>query len=148
LLSHAEGKKHRAKARAFHAKNQPNGVTQEAGGVPVLQTSETNIVNGQNHSNGDLKGEEKSVKRKREKQKTDEQNGRVAGVENVEPKIEKKKKVKGAKEDGDSEIKWKKIITSILKSVTPSPNSPIPPIQGNRNQSSQFSFNQMSTINN
>lgn len=126
LLMHAEGKKHRAKARAFHAKNQPTGATQEASSVsvpstdaPVSQTGATNTVNGQNHPNGDLKGEEKSVKRKREDQKTDEQNGHVVEVENVEPKIEKKKKVKGAKEDGDSEIKWKKIITSILKSVRP-----------------------------
>ncbi|XP_078169001.1 zinc ion binding protein isoform X2 [Carex rostrata] len=123
LLLHADGKKHRAKARAFHAKNQPAGGTQESNSVPVSpvdapvsQTGEINTANGQNHSNGDLKGEERSVKRKREDQKTEEQNGQVVEAEKVDNKFEKKKKVKVAKEDVDNEIKWKKIITSILKS--------------------------------
>jgi cell growth-regulating nucleolar protein len=142
LLLHAEGKKHRVKARAFHAKNQPTGVTQETSGVPVpptdapvSRTGESNTVNGQNHFNGNLQGKEKSVKRKREDRKTDEQNGQVAEVKNVEPTIEKKKKVKGAKEDGDSEIKWKKIVTSILKSVNPPPPSPM---QGEKTKLSVF----------
>ncbi|KAJ3701910.1 hypothetical protein LUZ61_005615 [Rhynchospora tenuis] len=122
LLSHAEGKKHRAKARAFHAKNEPTGVTQEASGAPVPPTdgttksAETNPDKSENHSNRDSQGEEKNVKRKREDQELEEQNGHVVEAEETEPEFEKKKKVKSAKEDGDSGIKWKKIITSILKS--------------------------------
>ena len=147
MLLHAEGKKHRAKARAFHAKNQPAGGTQESNSVPVpptdapvSQTGEINTANGQNHSKRDLKGEERSVKRKREDQKTEEQNGQVVEAEKVDNKFEKKKKVKVAKEDVDNEIKWKKIITSILKSVSP--------IHGNKYHLSEFSFNQMNTITN
>ncbi|CAI9286109.1 unnamed protein product [Lactuca saligna] len=65
LLSHADGKKHRAKARAFHASKQPPKETEEQ---PTPNNEE-------------------------------------------EPK-----KVKCKKEDGEKRIKWKKIITSVLKS--------------------------------
>ncbi|KAJ4731261.1 UBP1-associated proteins 1C [Rhynchospora pubera] len=105
----------------FMQKNEPTGVTQEASGVPVPPTDGTTksaetTKKSENHSNGDSKGEEKSVKRKREDQEIEGQNGHVVEAEKTEPEFEKKKKVKSAKEDGDSEIKWKKIITSILKS--------------------------------
>ncbi|XVF88838.1 hypothetical protein PTKIN_Ptkin19aG0083100 [Pterospermum kingtungense] len=43
LLLHAEGKKHRAKARAFHAKQQPKQMEESA---PNTQVSTENKVNG------------------------------------------------------------------------------------------------------
>ncbi|XWS26645.1 hypothetical protein CRYUN_Cryun26dG0048600 [Craigia yunnanensis] len=44
LLLHAEGKKHKAKARAFHAKQQPKQMEESA---PDTKVSTENIVNGE-----------------------------------------------------------------------------------------------------
>lgn len=101
LLLHADGKKHRAKARAFHASKQPPKETEEQPTPNIESKSE----------NGEETLTSESKKRKLEAL---EKNGEVVHDANVES--EEPKKVKCKKEDGEKRIKWKKIITTVLKS--------------------------------
>ncbi|KAL7600273.1 UBP1-associated proteins 1C [Lactuca sativa] len=106
LLSHADGKKHRAKARAFHASKQPPKETEEHP-TPNNEGKSENVE------------ETHTPESKKRKLEAFEKNGELgngevihdANVESEEPK-----KVKCKKEDGEKRIKWKKIITSVLKS--------------------------------
>ncbi|KAL4589469.1 hypothetical protein LXL04_002376 [Taraxacum kok-saghyz] len=100
LLSHADGKKHRAKARAFHASKQPPKDSEEKPTPEVVEETQTS----------------ESKKRKLEDVEKNGElgNGEVIHDGNVES--EKPKKVKCKKEDGEKSIKWKKIITAALKS--------------------------------
>lgn len=107
MLSHADGKKHRAKARAFHASKQPPKETEEHP-TPNNEGKSENVE------------ETHTPESKKRKLEAFEKNGELgngevihdANVESEEPK-----KVKCKKEDGEKRIKWKKIITSVLKSV-------------------------------
>lgn len=102
LLSHADGKKHRAKARAFHASKQPPKETQEE---PTPNTESKSETVEETHTS-------ESKKRKLESENNGELgNGEVIHDANVESEKPKK-----AKKDGDKKIKWKKIITAVLKS--------------------------------
>ncbi|KAL8136508.1 hypothetical protein V2J09_002509 [Rumex salicifolius] len=153
LLLHADGKKHRAKARAFHAANQPKPTEESnAADVALADKCLSNSAPENNDakeepqkpakaaSNDDIPVSENgnlSVK----KRKTDDSvvakctggdvqtqlgNGEVVQIEKEVD--EKRKKVKKAKHDeqenGEHEscpasekIKWKKLLSSILKST-------------------------------
>ncbi|PWA81708.1 zinc ion binding protein [Artemisia annua] len=112
LLSHADGKKHRAKARAFHASNQPPKEAEEP--TPNTEVKSESVQNNDLPVNGNVKELDASESKKR-KIETVENSGEV--IQNENGKSEKTKKVKGNKKDGEKEIKWKKIITAALKSA-------------------------------
>ncbi|KAJ3671137.1 hypothetical protein LUZ60_008563 [Juncus effusus] len=117
LLGHADGKKHRAKARAFHAQNNPKKdinetpVADVAVETPVADVAvppKNNTESEEKKCNGVVnseQSEEKNIKRKREEEEKEGPNCEL-----------KKKKGEGEKCDGESKINWKKIITSTLKS--------------------------------
>ncbi|CAH9053640.1 unnamed protein product [Cuscuta epithymum] len=138
LLLHADGKKHRAKARAFHAANQQqSGKTEPSNPeeVPERKSSEepnalkpSEADNTELHSNKKRKlessqngavkqrvGEEKSTKLgngeavQLEKQNVGETNIHDKRSENIAG-------VEVAAADKVKKIKWKKLITSALKS--------------------------------
>ncbi|KAJ8526521.1 hypothetical protein K7X08_028998 [Anisodus acutangulus] len=145
LLSHAEGKKHRAKARAFHAKQQPKQ-TEPAG--PGVEVSSDN--NQKNEIPDNKAGEESKAQNSKEAEKDNshskkkrkdresenggaklsaesDNNGEVIQVEKEEEAKHKKAKNETVKQDkvvvdgsdgNDSKkkINWKKLITSALKS--------------------------------
>ncbi|XP_010262006.1 PREDICTED: UBP1-associated proteins 1C [Nelumbo nucifera] len=160
LLLHAEGKKHRAKARAFHAaKQQPKG-TEES--TPNVKDSTVNRPNEEILGNKDVeesKGQDppkgtillenteadnvpskKKIKldaslngstRRNEinENSVETSNGEViqaerAEAEKADGQIKKRKHVNVPKEEDKTEcteesnkkIKWKKLVTSILKS--------------------------------
>ncbi|KAJ6813564.1 UBP1-associated proteins 1C [Iris pallida] len=150
LLGHADGKKHRAKARAFHAAQKPSNQTEESTpsekNGPKAESTEGN--GSDNNVQGDLQidsnasikeGEnETQANRKRKldasveglSKKSDEKNasesinGEVIQTELSEVRHckSKKKNTKDVlekhdfiKEASESKIKWKKLVTSILK---------------------------------
>lgn len=150
LLLHAEGKKHKGKARGFHAAKKQSNQTEES--VPdkeptVDETPKFEVAeNGHNGSEKqqdqlDAKSELGNLgvengtspskkKRKRgvaeddttEKTRGDDPsrgNGEV--IQAIEAEIKPIKDdvrvSKSSKEDSKKKIKWKKLITSILKSV-------------------------------
>lgn len=164
LLLHADGKKHRAKARAFHAKQQPSQTEEstpnEKASTDNHSTGESVDANGAKIVNGLIGDPEKagavfspesekvSSAKKRKFVATgsegagknegnclgDLSNGEVVQAERTEPDgepqtLSKKKKHNGeilhsedhiserghAKEASNHKIKWKKLITSILK---------------------------------
>ncbi|KAL6615455.1 hypothetical protein ACP70R_037725 [Stipagrostis hirtigluma subsp. patula] len=139
LLLHAEGKKHRAKAKAFHAsQKQANGIEQtpdnkETGDVPAVESNQVN----DGKSADSKRGEEKDAgKRKRMDDKTTEEQdngkrqnlssssmGEVIQSETGKPEKKPKSEQTGNKlGSGDDhknadkqKVKWKKIITKALK---------------------------------
>ncbi|KAL0315804.1 UNVERIFIED_CONTAM: UBP1-associated proteins 1C [Sesamum radiatum] len=138
LLLHADGKKHRAKARAFHAaKQQPNDTAETKG------SSENNAKTEapENKDSEENNALESNKKRKLEASENDGAqnktvgdnpaelgNGEVIQTKGAEAKGLKKAKHNATKEeagldsaaDKDSskkKIKWKKLITSALKSA-------------------------------
>ncbi|KAL0333736.1 UNVERIFIED_CONTAM: hypothetical protein Sangu_1529800 [Sesamum angustifolium] len=137
LLLHADGKKHRAKARAFHAaKQQPNDTAETKG------SSENNAKTEapENKDSEENSALESNKKRKLEASENDGAqnktvgdnpaelgNGEVIQTKGAEAKGLKKAKHNATEEDAgldiasdkDSskkKIKWKKLITSALKS--------------------------------
>lgn len=143
LLLHAEGKKHRARARAIHAaKQQPKQPeesaldtkpTPENKQIEETKLQDASRVNAEQNSseagNGTLLSEKK---RKLDASKNDEsrkktrdntsdeviQSGKTE-ANGKESQLEKDKLVESssAKNESNMKIKWKKLITSTLKSV-------------------------------
>uniref|UniRef100_A0A0E0FNL3 U1-type domain-containing protein n=1 Tax=Oryza nivara TaxID=4536 RepID=A0A0E0FNL3_ORYNI len=137
LLSHADGKKHRAKAKAYHAsQKQANGVEQtpkETVGAPVTESAQ---VNNERSTENERGVDNDAAKRKRANDTTSEEpdntkrpnnlsvnSGEVVQSSNEE--AETKAKSKGTKDELVSsanlkgskkqKIKWKKIITKVLQ---------------------------------
>ncbi|XP_006646036.1 UBP1-associated proteins 1C [Oryza brachyantha] len=137
LLSHADGKKHRAKAKAFHAsQKQANGAEQtpkETIAAPMTESTQVNNAKSTESESGVGKD---AVKRKRANDATSEgpdntkrpnnssvNCGEVIQSANGEP--EHKAKIKSTKDELASntdfkeckkqKIKWKKIITKVLQ---------------------------------
>ncbi|KAG9451792.1 hypothetical protein H6P81_004696 [Aristolochia fimbriata] len=139
LMLHAEGKKHRAKARAFHAASKPpindaeQSVPKETasvGGsqieerrkVDIEKMDEPNGVDQQKETVISSSQVEKEIqtknKRKLSASEHDFGNGEVIQAENGDADSQKKQKSIDTPTDGQTnkKIKWKKLITSILKS--------------------------------
>ncbi|MED6186016.1 hypothetical protein PIB30_062643 [Stylosanthes scabra] len=134
LLLHADGKKHRAKARAYHASKQPPAQTDKAApdAKIVSETASNDARDSKNDKQpkleesskqNDLKsGDEISLAKKRKLEalegdlikkcrndtSVDTGNGEVIQGEGAEGKVESAVKNK---------IKWKKFIKSALKSI-------------------------------
>jgi cell growth-regulating nucleolar protein len=108
LLLHADGKKHRAKAKAFHAsQKQANGneqtpASKESSGAPAVEAKQ---VNGGKSDNSDRDVGKDSEKRKRVDDNATEVPD-TAKRRNLSSGVDKEK------------IKWKKIITKVLKAVS------------------------------
>lgn len=145
LLLHAEGKKHRAKARAFHAaKQQPKqtepadrGVEGSSDNNQRSEIPENKAVEELKEQNSTEAENDKSHSKKKRKDRESENggaklsseldNGEVIQVEKEQETKHKKAKNETVKQDkanvdgsngNDSKkkIKWKKLITSALKS--------------------------------
>ncbi|CAN8257615.1 unnamed protein product [Cochlearia groenlandica] len=147
LLSHADGKKHRGKARGFHAKQQESeqstvekkDANENASNGDLEQKREDDatpvalgVANGdstvenkkkknddanENASNDEVVEAEESkgseVKNAKKKKRKVETLGEVVEAEETKgSEVEKAKK----QEDHEKKIKWKKLITSALKS--------------------------------
>lgn len=157
LLLHADGKKHRAKARAFHAKQQPNGTAETKGTTENNAENEVpekkDLVESRNQNSSkvspveDGSTVENNVLESKKKRKLEAcengdahhenggdisvkvGNGKVKGAETEVSKGLKKTKHSASQEHekldsavdkdiGKMKIKWKKLITSALKSVS------------------------------
>ncbi|XP_051148873.1 UBP1-associated proteins 1C [Andrographis paniculata] len=140
LLLHADGKKHRAKARAFHAVNQKPNDTAEANtcdgnksnnteNVPEPKEQESSkAATADNGSGGETKAKEPNNKRKHDTvsdTKSELGNGEPVGSNGAQIHVTKgpKKAKHNAeldstpnKDSGKKNIKWKKLISSALKS--------------------------------
>ncbi|KAI7725293.1 hypothetical protein M8C21_002684 [Ambrosia artemisiifolia] len=119
LLLHADGKKHRAKARAYHASKQPP--KDPEGPTPNTESKSENIQNTDLPPSEGVKKESPShaSESKKRKLEASENNGELSNGEVIHDsnaESEKTKKAKGNKEDVEKKIKWKKIITAVLKS--------------------------------
>lgn len=146
LLLHAEGKKHRAKARAFHAAKQPKQTEPADCGVEVSSDNNQKSEIPENKAGEELKGQnskeaenDNSHSNKKRKDRESENGGAKLSAEldngeaiqiekEQETKHKKKAKNETVKQDkavvdgsnGNSskkKMKWKKLITSALKSV-------------------------------
>lgn len=139
LLLHAEGKKHRGKARAFHAKQQPNP-TEESAPNTNVPTENTAKVDSLCKKDVEVPKEQDPPKvatvaengiflskKKRKLNASENENGRsneemiqddTAEETKVKVKVKKAKNsvLKEDKEDAEVKIKWKKLITRALKS--------------------------------
>ncbi|GFQ07542.1 ubp1-associated proteins 1c [Phtheirospermum japonicum] len=130
LMAHADGKKHRAKARAFHASKQPPNDTAETKSPvennakdEVTENKESGESKDQNPSEVEKNALETSKKRKPEAS----ENDISTELGNGEEKPKKAKHVAkqenaevGPTDDKDlakKKIKWKKLITAALKST-------------------------------
>ncbi|KAH1067580.1 hypothetical protein J1N35_032567 [Gossypium stocksii] len=138
LLLHAEGKKHRAKARAFHAKQQPEQMEASALDTKALTENKANSESLENKPKGKAKPQDLpkdghvqinseasngdiSSKKKRkldvpvtditEIQSVDDSSGKACNVVR-----EDKAAFITDKEDNKRKIKWKKFIKAALKS--------------------------------
>lgn len=110
MLSHADGKKHRAKARAFHASKLPPKESEE----PTPNTeAKSDVQKNDLPMKEEVKEPNTSDEGKKRKLEVSESNGESGNGE----VIQETKKAKQNKKDGEKKIKWKKIITSVLKSV-------------------------------
>lgn len=145
LLLHAEGKKHRAKARAFHAAKQPKQTEPADCGVEVSSDNNQKSEIPENKAGEELKGQnskeaenDNSHSNKKRKDRESENGGAKLSAEldngeaiqiekEQETKHKKKAKNETVKQDkavvdgsnGNSskkKMKWKKLITSALKS--------------------------------
>ncbi|KAF5183549.1 Ubp1-associated proteins 1c, partial [Thalictrum thalictroides] len=149
LLLHADGKKHRAKARAFHASKQPPKETNEltsntkhstdelckGDSIPTESEKDFNEQDLSKSTSANIGAENgtKPSEKKRKLMDTDDGSSeKKEGIKDSGEVIQaKKKKTKHLDVDeeqniniiGDTEevkskkIKWKKLITSILKST-------------------------------
>lgn len=146
LLLHADGKKHRAKARAFHAAKQPKQTEPADGGVDVLNDNNQKSEIPENKAGEGLKEQNSKeaendnfLSNKKRKDRESENGGDKLSAEldigeviQVEKEQETKHKKKAKNEtvkqdkavvdgsnrnDSKKKIKWKKVITLALKSV-------------------------------
>lgn len=142
LLLHAEGKKHRAKARAFHAakqtepadrgvevssdNNQKSEIPENKAGEKLKEQNSKEAENDNSHSNKKRKDRESDNGGAKRSAELD--NGEVIQVEKEQETKHKKSKNERVKQDravvdgsngNDSKkkIKWKKLIKSALRSV-------------------------------
>ncbi|EOA31165.1 hypothetical protein CARUB_v10014331mg [Capsella rubella] len=116
LLAHADGKKHRGKAKAFHARQQQqsgqstvdkkDGIENASNGDSELKKVDLPVPLGV--ANGDLHAD----KKRKLETLDDTSKGEVVKAE--EAKGGELKKAK--KQDHEKKINWKKLITSALKS--------------------------------
>ncbi|KAF5776178.1 putative transcription factor C2H2 family [Helianthus annuus] len=113
LLLHADGKKHRAKARAFHASKQPP--KDSDGPTPNTETKSENIQKADLPLSEGVKKESPSHTSESKKRKLEESENNGELIHDSNAESEKTKKSKGDK-DVEKKIKWKKIITAVLKS--------------------------------
>jgi cell growth-regulating nucleolar protein len=139
-LGHADGRKHRAKAKAYHASQKQENVSEqtpndkEIGGAPTTEPPNLNDGKG---ADSERDVEKDAVKRKRtdsvaleEPDNAKRQNssnlktGEVIQAENGEVKTKSKSAanevVNGTnhQDTKKQKIKWKKIITKILETVS------------------------------
>ncbi|KAK1413841.1 hypothetical protein QVD17_29577 [Tagetes erecta] len=114
LLLHADGKKHRAKARAFHASKQPPKDSE--GPTSNTEDKSENIKKTDLPLNEELKKESNShtSESKKRKLEASENNGELGNGELIHDSNVESEKSKKSK--GEKQIKWKKIITAVLKS--------------------------------
>lgn len=150
LLLHAEGKKHKAKARGFHAAKKQSNQTEETvpdkkstvEDTPKVEVTENGHVGSEKPQDqleakselGNLEAENGTshTKKKRKRDAVDDGsidksrdddlsrgNGEViqAMEAEIKPIKDEVRASKSLKEDSKKKIKWKKLITSILKSV-------------------------------
>uniref|UniRef100_A0A0D9V2A7 U1-type domain-containing protein n=1 Tax=Leersia perrieri TaxID=77586 RepID=A0A0D9V2A7_9ORYZ len=137
LLSHADGKKHRAKAKAYHAsQKQENGSEQTPKETVGASVTESAQVNNEKSIENEKGVDKDAAKRKRANDTTSEEpdntkrlnnlsvnNGEV--IQSANGETEHKAKSKSTKDELASsanpkdskkqKIKWKKIITKVLK---------------------------------
>lgn len=110
LLAHADGKKHRGKARSFHAKQQGSETLVE---VDATENASNGVTEEKKEdlpvSSGAVNGDSQ-VDKKRKLETLGENNGEVVQTEASEVKKAKKQ------EGREKKINWKKLITSALKS--------------------------------
>ncbi|KAI3879487.1 hypothetical protein MKX03_014107 [Papaver bracteatum] len=134
LLLHAEGKKHGAKARAFHASQQPPKPAEES--TPNVTDSTVEAPKEESLTKEDPPTDSVKVSKKKRKIDSSVNGNSDKPVESTEVEVEeKKKKVKkengsakksedtdeetaDTNEVGSKKIKWKKVITSVLKAQT------------------------------
>lgn len=141
-MLHAEGKKHRGKARAIHAAKQkamqpeesapdtkpqpeetPKGTEepalQEASGIDAVDKS-SEAENGKlSKKKRKLEESKNDESRKKTKDATSGEVGNEKVIQNGKAETNgKETKLKKDKEDAETKIKWKKLITSTLKSVS------------------------------
>ncbi|KAM5547302.1 UBP1-associated proteins 1C [Rosa sericea] len=141
LMLHAEGKKHRGKARAIHAakqkamqpqesapdtKPQPEETPKGTEESTLQDASEVDTVHKISEAeNGNLLSKKKrkleesrnDESRKKTKDTTSGEVGNEKVIQNGKAEANgKETKLKKDKEDPETKIKWKKLITSTLKS--------------------------------
>ncbi|KAL1218355.1 UBP1-associated proteins 1C [Cardamine amara subsp. amara] len=118
LLAHADGKKHRGKAKAFHARQQ------QASALSTVDKKDAVVI--ENSSNGDSEQKKvdlpvssgvangDSLVEKKRKLETLDETSKGEVVQDEEMKGGELKKAK--KQSHEKKINWKKLITSALKS--------------------------------
>lgn len=117
LLAHADGQKHRGKAKAFHARQQQKS---EQSTVDKKDGSE-NASNGDSEqkevdlpvSSGVANGDSHAEKKRKLETLNDTSKAELVQAEEAKGGVLKKAK----KQDHEKKINWKKLITSALKSV-------------------------------
>ncbi|KAK9149120.1 hypothetical protein Scep_007877 [Stephania cephalantha] len=129
LLLHAEGKKHRAKARAFHASKQPPKPVEDPSNAKQPsdddRKGESALTNDEakeevlkaTHDSGNIGNEvgEKSNGEVIQAKRAKEEPKRLK-QETLAFAAEEEEQAGVTQESSDQKIKWKKLITSILKS--------------------------------
>ncbi|KAF7806767.1 UBP1-associated proteins 1C [Senna tora] len=135
LLLHADGKKHRAKARAFHAaKQQPNQTeTSAPDAKPPVENSSNGEVQVNNivdqsklqdpakHNNLKSENEISPSNKKRKLDAVEDSPKRKKGRDNASVEMGNGEVIQGEREEAaekesNKNIKWKKFIKSALKS--------------------------------
>ncbi|CAL4962995.1 unnamed protein product [Urochloa decumbens] len=118
LLLHAEGKKHRAKAKAFHSsQKQANGAEQtadvkETEAVPTKESAQVNDGKGGDHERDE---EKDAAKRKRMDDMSIEEPGNTKKQHLASSNTGEVIQSEDGKSAKKTKIKWKKIITTTLK---------------------------------
>ncbi|KAF0916328.1 hypothetical protein E2562_005927 [Oryza meyeriana var. granulata] len=137
LLSHADGKKHRAKAKAYHAsQKQANGAEQTPKETVSAPMTESAQVNNEKSTENESGVDKDAAKRKRTNDTTSEEpdntkrqnslsvnSGEVIQSANGEPEHKAKSKSTidelasraNLEDSKNQKIKWKKIITKVLQ---------------------------------
>ncbi|GFY98482.1 hypothetical protein Acr_12g0010230 [Actinidia rufa] len=126
LLLHAEGKKHRAKARAFHAANkQPERAESTPNAKAPPQSNQKDELTRNSLSSKTQKLE--ASKNGTKDMAGGDMPGELGNGEMIQSKEQRKRKPSAklrkqssvTEEDANKKIKWKKLIKSVLKSHDP-----------------------------
>ncbi|KAL3625325.1 hypothetical protein CASFOL_030779 [Castilleja foliolosa] len=130
LLAHADGKKHRAKARAFHASKQPPNDTANTKNPSeiiakdeVTENKDSGESKDQNPSEVENKASESRKKRKPEASENDISSELGNGEENskkAKHSVNQENEEVGPiadKDPAEKKINWEKLITEALKST-------------------------------